>query len=199
MRPLKGKHLTTMCDTCRSENPATHERRTVSFQSSTFCSEDPNPSRARGPLLGNTHGIKVAIYTGQNFSACYFPLTGGAAVTTSDHRGGGGRSGNFPSARALRTDLSRPHTHAQATPPHPGTATTTTTSLLHSHKSARISRNISPILRETWSCGTGLVFSQKLPPLLFLNEKREKKEGRGWCVVVRVPQSPPPFWWRERV
>lgn len=185
-----------MCDTCRSESPATHELHTVSFQPSRFCSEQPSPSRARGPLLGNTHGIKVAIYTGQNFSACYFPLTGGAAVTTSDHGGGReGGSGNFPSARALRTDLSRPHTHAQPPPPPPPPPSFT-------HTKARASRAISRqycVRPGPAAPGSHSVRNFFFFPSCSLMKSERKKEGRGWCVVVRVPQSPPPFWWRERV
>lgn len=192
-----------MCDTCRSENPATHGLHTVSFQPSRFCSEEPNPSRARGPLLGNTHGIKVAIYTGQNFfSLLLSPHRGGSCHHIRPQRRRG-RSGNFPSARALRTDLSRPHTHAQppstphppAPPPPPPPPPPSFT-----HTKARASRAISrQYCVRPGPAAPGSYSVRNFPPSCSLMKSERKKEGRGWCVVVRVPQSPPPFWWRERV
>lgn len=153
MRPLKGKHLTTMCDTCRSEKTLPHTSCTqFHFSHRGFVPRSRIIPAVRADRCRATRTeSKLPFIRVRIFSACYFPLTGGAAVTTSDHRER--RGGLWQLSIRARV------THRFVAPSHTCAATT---SLLHSHKSARISRNISPILRETWSCGTRLVFSQKL-------------------------------------
>lgn len=167
-----------MCDTCRSENPAAHELHSfISAIEVLFRGAESQPC-ARAAAGQHARNQSCHLYGSEFFSLLLSPHRGGSCHHIRPQRRRGALWQLSIRARVTHRFVAPSHTCA-ATPP--GTATTTT-SLLHSHKSARISRNISPILRETWSCGTRLVFSQKLPPLLFLNEKREKKGGEG---VVR--------------
>lgn len=95
------------------------------------------------------------------FQAAAFPHTGGSCHRTSPSTK---HSGNFPSVCALRTDLAVTHTQSLSR------ARTLW------YKSARISRNITPILRETWAWSTDSLSFLKphAPPPKLLNEKCRK-------------------------
>lgn len=128
--------------------------------------------------LGN-NGINKSCHLNRSgFHWVTFPHGGGGQLSPhqSDHRGFWQLS---ISVCELRTDLFRIYAHTRSDslslPP----------SLLLSYKSARNSRNISPILRETYPCSNGLHSVSKFPPHSLM------KSGEKGGLAQWVPQSPP--------
>lgn len=167
-----------MCDTCRSEKTLPHTSCTqFHFSHRGFVPRSRIIPAVRADRCRATRTeSKLPFIRVRIFQPVTFPSPGGqlSPHQTTERRGG---SGNFPSARALRTDLSRPHTHAQPPPPS------------FTHTKARASRAISrqycvrpgPAAPGSYSVRN---FFSPPPPAHppFLNEKREKKGGEG---VVR--------------
>lgn len=123
------------------------------------------------------------------FQAAAFPHTGGSCHRTSASTK---HSGNFPSVCALRTDLAVTHTQSLSR------ARTLW------YKSARISRNITPILRETWAWSR-LTFILKAAPPPPKKKKNSLMKSAEKGLSVWVPQTPPllvawegPTLWAER-